>query len=173
YLYQLELTLYHDGELYDTRKEQFGFRTFTTAKNQFLLNEEPVFLTGYVDCCIFPQTGYPVWDKEYYKENFKIVKSYGFNHVRLHGWTAPEPFWQAADEEGMLVQTELPHWSVFYREREKDAPEHVNDFLKRELERVIENLHLHPSFVLLSMGNELTNEEGHPQLNQFVQFARG
>src|SRR5690606_29039787 len=102
YLYQLELTLYHDGELYDTRKEQFGFRTFTTAKNQFLLNEEPVFLTGYVDCCIFPQTGYPVWDKEYYKENFKIVKSYGFNHVRLHGWTAPEPFWQAADEEGML-----------------------------------------------------------------------
>lgn len=172
YLYQLELTLYHDGEIYDTRKETFGLRTFTTNKHQFLLNEEPVFLSGYVDCCIFPQTGYPVWDKEYYKENFRIVKSYGFNHVRLHGWTAPEPFWQAADEEGMLVQTELPHWSNFYRVREDDAPEEVSLFLKRELERVIHNLHLHPSFVLLSMGNELTNQDGHPKLNQFVQFAR-
>ncbi|MFS0880554.1 glycoside hydrolase family 2 protein [Metabacillus niabensis] len=172
YLHEIEISIYQNGHLYDVRKQSFGFRTFTTRENQFLLNDTPVFLTGYVDCCIFPQTGYPVWDKQYYKENFKIVKSYGFNHVRLHGWTAPEPFWLAADEEGILVQTELPHWSVFYRERGHDAPEEVHSFLKRELKRIIDNLHLHPSFVLLSMGNELTNEEGHLQLNQFVQYAR-
>ncbi|WP_163536306.1 sugar-binding domain-containing protein [Gracilibacillus sp. YIM 98692] len=172
YLYKLELKLKHEETEYDQKEYSFGFRSFETSKNQFLLNEQPIFLTGYVDCCIFPQTGYPIWDKEHYLKQFKTVKSYGFNHVRLHGWNPPEPFWEAADETGMLVQTELPHWSQFYRAREKDAPEEVQQFFKRELENLLNILHTHPSFVMLSLGNELTSEEGHNQLNELVRYAR-
>ncbi|KRG17015.1 hypothetical protein ACA29_01280 [Lederbergia galactosidilytica] len=65
---------------------------------------------------------------------FRIVKGYGFNHVRLHGWTPPKPFWEAADLEGMLVQTELPHWSKQYLNRRKSANNETHGFLKRELE---------------------------------------
>ncbi len=172
YLYHAEIVLLYNGKQYDTKSVRFGLRTISTENNQILLNEIPVFLTGYVDCCIFPQTGYPEWDIEHYRKQFSVVKSYGFNHVRLHGWTPPEPFWQAADEAGMLVQTELPHWSKQYTKSESQAPEEVHTFLTRELKRVIRSLKNHPSFVMLSMGNELIAEDGHPQLNELVYLAR-
>lgn len=172
YLYELELVLTHDGDIYDRQRSKFGFRTIDTSDNQILLNGKPVFLTGYVDCCIFPQTGYPVWDIDYYRKQFKTVKEYGFNHVRLHGWNPPEPFWRAADEEGMLVQTELPNWSQSYNNNTEKADSDLHAFLKEELKRIIESLNAHPSFVMLSMGNELISEEGHFQLNQLVKFAR-
>ncbi|MBS4197750.1 glycoside hydrolase family 2 protein [Lederbergia citri] len=172
YLYDVELELKHNNEQYDLKKITFGFREIRTEGKHILLNEKPIFLTGYVDCCIFPQTGYPVWDIEFYKKQFKIVKSYGFNHVRLHGWTPPEPFWEAADQEGMLVQTELPHWSQEFLIRKKEANQETSEFLKRELKRIIQALHKHPSFMMLSMGNELISVEGHNQLNEFVRLAR-
>lgn len=172
YLYTIETSLLYEDQEYDLHQTTFGFRSIHTSKNQILINNEPVFLTGYVDCCVFPQTGYPVWDKQHYKKQFKIAKSYGFNHVRLHGWSPPEPFWEAADESGMLVQTELPHWSGFYRDRKIEAPEKVQHFFNRELAKLIENLNNHPSFVMLSMGNELISEEGHSQLNELVRYAR-
>lgn len=151
---------------------RFGLRTINVEGNAILLNGNHLFLRGYVDCCIFPQTGYPVWDIEHYRHQFRIAKSYGFNHVRLHGWIAPEPFWQAADEEGMIVQAELPHWSLFYRDSSIEAPIEVHSFLQRELEQIITMLNHYPSWVLLSMGNELISADGHPQLNELVQIAR-
>lgn len=172
YLYQLKLTLIQNNKQYAQKIIPFGLREIQTAHRQILLNGEPIFLTGYVDCCIFPQTGYPVWDKDHYKRQFQIVKEYGFNHVRLHGWTPPKPFFEAADEEGMLVQTELPHWGLAYRNRRKNAPEDVHQFLKSELERVIKLLHTHPSFVMFSLGNELIGIEGHPQLNELIRYAK-
>lgn len=174
HLYQLELVLIDNetDRVYDQQALTFGLRTIQTDTRQIILNGEPIFLTGYVDCCIFPQTGYPIWDKATYKKQFKIVKEYGFNHVRLHGWTPPKPFFEAADEEGILVQTELPHWGRAYIERKKMASDEVHQFLKRELERIITLLHTHPSFVMLSLGNELSSKEGHPQLNELVQYAR-
>ncbi len=132
-----------------------------------------MFLRGYVDCCIFPQTGYPVWDIEHYRRQFAIAKSYGFNHVRFHSWTPPEPLWQAADEAGMLAQTELPHWSRFYDHAEVEPPAEVHGFLTRELERILPALNPHPSWVMLSNGNELIeNADGHPRLTELVERAK-
>jgi beta-galactosidase len=130
------------------------------------------FLRGYVDCCIFPRTGYPVWDVTEYRRQLQMARAHGFNHVRLHGWTPPPPFWQAADEVGMLVQTELPHWSRFYRQSEVAPPAEVADFLWMELRRVIARLNAHPSWIMLSLGNELIGPDGHPELNRMVAAAR-
>ena len=113
----------------DAQTARVGLREIRVEGKQILLNGQPIFLRGYVDCCIFPQTGYPSWDIEHYRRQFAIAQSYGFNHVRCHSWTPPEPFWQAADEAGMLVQTELPHWSRFYDHAEIDPPEDVHEFL--------------------------------------------
>ncbi|WP_058308437.1 glycoside hydrolase family 2 protein [Gracilibacillus massiliensis] len=170
YFYQVELI--DNQQIIQTEEIRFGVRSFSTKDQQFLINDTPVFLNGYVDCCVFPQTGYPVRDKEHYHMQFQTAKRYGFNHVRLHGWTPPEPFWEAADEEGMLVQTELPQWSVYYRERDLDAPEDVHTFYKKELEIILKKLYHHPSFVMLAMGNELISQEGHPQLNELVEYAK-
>ncbi|MCA9915601.1 MAG: hypothetical protein KC496_19740, partial [Anaerolineae bacterium] len=107
---------------------------------------------------------YPFWDIDHYRHQFRIARSYGFNHVRLHSWTPPEPFWQAADELGMLVQTELPNWSEFYRADDTEPPADVQHFMMNELEQIVAALNLHPSGVMFSNGNELISPEGHHHL---------
>ncbi len=172
FLYDVQFALEQAGEVIDGVTVRTGLREISTRGRQILLNGQPVFLRGYVDCCIFPLTGYPSWDIEHYRRQFRIVRSYGFNHVRLHSWTPPEPFWQAADEYGMLVQTELPHWSKHYTEAEREPAPEVHQFLSRELEGIIEALNLHPSWVMFSNGNELVGPEGHPRLTELMERGR-
>jgi len=164
FLYNVTVTLKQDNQVIDQLETRVGLREIATRGRQILLNGKPVFLRGYVDCSIFPQTGYPSWDVDHYRRQFQIARSYGFNHVRLHSWTAPEPFWQAADEAGMLVQSELPHWSQFYINSAVQPPENVHGYFLNELERIVDALNLHPSWVLFSNGNELIGADGHPAL---------
>ncbi|WP_440112763.1 glycoside hydrolase family 2 protein [Paenibacillus sp. QZ-Y1] len=171
-LYRAMISLHDDVQELDRMEQTFGMRSFAAKGKQLELNSIPVFLRGYVDCCIFPLTGYPVWDKDHYVQQFRIARSYGFNHVRLHGWSAPEPFWEAADEEGMLVQAELPHWSRLFENRDHSAPAEVLSYLTQELDGLLQSLHKHPSFVMFSMGNELIGANGHPELNELVNRAR-
>lgn len=154
-LYKAVIRLCNGEQELDRLEQSFGVRSFATNGKQLELNGTPVYLRGYVDCCIFPLTGYPVWDKEHYLQQLRIARSYGFNHVRLHGWSAPEPFWEAADEAGMLVQAELPHWSRFFELSDQSAPAEVLSYLTQELDGLLQSLHRHPSFVMFSMGNEL------------------
>ncbi|XID92018.1 glycoside hydrolase family 2 protein [Paenibacillaceae bacterium WGS1546] len=171
-LYEAEFVLKRDGAEVDRVTRRVGLRLLTASGQRLELNGKPVWLRGYVDCCVFPLTGYPVWDKAHYDRQFRIAKAYGFNHVRLHGWNAPEPFWEAADEAGMLVQTELPHWSGHYRTRGEAPPADVDAFFEAELARIYERLNAHPSFVLFSLGNELIDDNGHERLNELVRLAR-
>ncbi|MBA3868522.1 MAG: hypothetical protein H0X30_05165 [Anaerolineae bacterium] len=164
FLYNISVNLKQGDRVIDQFETLIGLREISTRGKQILLNGKPVFLRGYVDCSIFPQTGYPSWDIEHYRRQLQIARSYGFNHVRLHSWTAPEPFWQAADEVGMLVQAELPHWSRFYTDSAVQPPETVHHYLLAELERIVEVLNLHPSWVMFSNGNELIGPDGHPAL---------
>ncbi len=171
-LYEAEFLLKQGENTLDRVTRRTGLRRLAASGKRLELNGKPVWLRGYVDCSVFPLTGYPVWDKAHYERQFRIARSYGFNHVRLHGWNAPKPFWEAADESGMLVQTELPHWSAHYQPRGAKPPEEVDAFLQAELERIYESLNAHPSFVLFSMGNELTEDNGHERLNELARYAR-
>ncbi|MBI1282673.1 MAG: hypothetical protein GC179_31400 [Anaerolineaceae bacterium] len=172
FLYNLTVTLKKDDKVIHQLEKRVGLREISTQGKQILLNGKPVFLRGYVDCCIFPLTGYTSWDIEHYRRQFRIARSYGFNHVRLHSWTAPEPFWQAADELGMLVQSELPHWSKFYTDSAVQPPEAVHHYLLRELELIVEALNLHPSWVMFSNGNELIGADGHPALTALSKHGK-
>jgi len=172
FLYDVEFILEQGDTVVDSINSRTGLREISTQGQHILLNGKPVFLRGYVDCCIFPQTGYPSWDIEHYRRQFTIARSYGFNHVRLHSWTPPEPFWQAADECGMLVQTELPHWSKHYIAVDVRPPEAVHQFLTRELEAIVSELSLHPSWVMFSNGNELVGAEGHPGLLELAAYGK-
>lgn len=171
-LYEAEFLLKRGNAVADRTTRRVGLRLLTASGKRLLLNGKPVWLRGYVDCCIFPLTGYPAWDKAHYERQFRIAKSYGFNHVRLHSWTAPEPFWEAADEAGMLVQAELPHWSAHYQPRGGEPPADVDAFLEAELKRIYESLNAHPSFVLFALGNELVEDNGHERLNELVRLAK-
>lgn len=108
YLYTLDVRLYKEDEELDYYTTTFGVREFATDGDKFTLNGKPIFLRGYIDDCVFPNTLAPPVDKSVYLERFKTARKYGFNFARCRSWAPPKDYLDAADETGIMLQVELP-----------------------------------------------------------------
>lgn len=149
-LYKLSVRLFVDDVIYDAQMASFGLRHFDTRGTQFTNNGEVVFLRGKNDVCIFPLTGYPAMETDDWRRLYRIAKSYGINHYRFHSYTPPRAAFEAADLEGMYIQTELPNWSQMAA---KDTA--AIAFQEREGQAILDAYGNHPSLVMVSLGNEL------------------
>ena len=155
FLYKLRISLTGtvDGsDFYDKKADTFGIRLLGVKGHKFTLNGRNIYLRGNVDCCIFPLTGYPPMNIDGWLKVIRTIKSYGMNHIRFHSWCPPEAAFMAADNEGMILQIEAPLWDgdgqiALLPKRAK--------FIQKEVRRIIDIYGNHPSFCLLSMGNEL------------------
>jgi len=131
------------------RTVRFGMRKFAARGTQFTMNGRTVFLRGTLECSVFPLTGYPPTDVAWWRRIFRIVKSYGLNFVRFHSWCPPEAAFAAADVEGVMFQVEGPMTSVSAGiDPKRDA------FVEAELKRIVDTYGNHPSFCLMTLGNE-------------------
>ena len=81
-----------------------------------------------------------------------ICQSYGFNFMRFHSWCPPEAAFAAADELGFLFQIELPLWTMDTPPFGKDPSR--DQYIREELNRILDAYGNHPSFGLMAMGNE-------------------
>ena len=90
-----------------------------------------------------------------WKEMLLKYRSYGINFVRFHSHCEPEAAFAAADELGMLLQPELSHWDP------KDAfgTEESYRYYRAELVDLLKTYANHPSFVMLTLGNELQAQD--------------
>jgi hypothetical protein len=136
---------------FDAASTRFGLRELKVERGRFLLNGKPIFLRGYGDDCIFPNTIAPPADREEYRRRLQVVKDYGFNYARHHSWVPPEEYLDAADELGVMVQPEFP---IAYRWDLATTPEGKRFYLE-QWEEVIKLQRNHPSIVTWCMGNEL------------------
>ena len=127
-----------------------GLRQVDTRDGKLLVNDEPVFLRGALECCIFPLTGCPPTDKEGWRKVFETAKEWGLNHLRFHSWCPPNAAFEVADEMGFYLGVELPVWAT-----NLGSDSTVYDFLRHEYESIVRNYGNHPSLCLLSVGNEL------------------
>jgi hypothetical protein len=148
----------------DVTTEIFGMRSFKGSGNQFSWNGRTAFLRGTHDGMGFPLTGYPAMDVESWIRIYQTLKAYGLNHVRFHSVCPPEAAFTAADLEGIIVQAELPAWGDI----KESAP--GTAFLRAELIRIIKAYGNHPSFALMSMGNEHSGDW--TVLGDFVDMAK-
>ncbi len=128
----------------------FGLRYLEARDGRIFLNGHPVFLRGTVEDCTFPLTFAPPAQRDAWDRIFQIAKSYGLNHMRFHSFCPPEAAFDAADRAGFLLQIELAGSSC---PDHLEAPEDTA-FLRRELERILASYGGHPSFGMVSMGNE-------------------
>jgi beta-galactosidase len=151
YLYRARIRLLSDSKLADTRTVRFGMREFKVANGKFLLNGKPIFLRGYGDDCIFPNTICPPSDKSELHRRLALAREYGFNYVRHHSWMPPEEYLEAADELGMMLQPEFP---FAYRWDLPTTPEAQRAALE-QWQAMIRLHRNHPSIVTWCMGNEL------------------
>lgn len=146
----------------------YALRNFIAEGQHFKLNDRTIFLRGNLDCCVFPKTGYPPMTVKEWKDYLGIMKDYGMNHIRFHSWCPPEAAFTAADELGMIFQIEPPLWDGYGL-----VGSDINRaaYILREADRIVDTYGNHPSFCLMSMGNEL-GEGNDPYLAYLVDYLK-
>lgn len=150
-LYKLEVRI----KGYDTQSLNFGLRNFTVQGTQFAVNGQKTFLRGKHDACVFPLIGHTAMDISTWRHYFQVAKSYGINHYRFHSWCPPKACFDAADIEGIYLQPELPIWGFL-----KKDDNYLISYLRKEGINIQSEYGNHPSFVMLSLGNELSGDAG-------------
>ena len=164
-LYRLEVAF--EGGDHATREKkvvQFGLRDFRAEGTRFVVNDRPIFLRGTLECAIFPKTGYASTDVTEWKRIFKVCKSYGLNHVRFHSWCPPEAAFDAADQEGIYLYVECCAWTRVGNGKAFDQ------WLYQESDRIVAAYGNHPSFCMMSYGNEPSGDNQSKFLGEFVQY---
>lgn len=141
-----------DGDVYETT---FGLRDVRTVGRRLLINGRETFLRGKVDNLLYPKTGYAPTDVASWMTILGIAKEYGINHYRYHTACPPDAAFTAADLLGVYMSPELPFWGTVAEEGEEGYDERERDFLFQEGFRLLREYGHHPSFLWLSLGNEL------------------
>ncbi len=167
-----------EGNLYDftvsldgmeSKTVSFGARDFRAENGRLTLNGRRIFLRSEANCAVFPETGYIPLDAEAWRDILRRYKAYGVNCLRFHSHCPPEAAFTAADELGMLMQPELSHWNPV----DAFASEEAKSYYETELTQILKTLANHPSFVMLTLGNELhANAAGHAFMNHLLEKAK-
>lgn len=181
-LYELKVSLHGtflsgkiQGELFapDFRSEKsviFGVRDFgADSGGRLTLNGRRIFLRSEANCAVYPETGYCPMSVDEWMEILTTYQSYGVNCVRFHSHCPPEAAFTAADRLGMLMQPELSHWNP----RDAFETEESFAYYRTELTGILRMLANHPSFVMLTLGNELhASQKGHDRMKELLETAR-
>jgi hypothetical protein len=166
-IYQLHLKL-TAGKEEDQTFVDFGMREFRVDGTRFTINGRPVFLRGTLECAIFPLTGYPPTDKDYWQKIYTAVKDHGLNHVRFHSWCPPKVAFTTADEMGIYLQVEASSWPNHSTELGSGLP--IDQYIWEESKRIIDVYGNHPSFVLMASSNEPGGPNREQFLSEYVQY---
>jgi hypothetical protein len=147
----------------------FGLRDIGVDGTQFTVNRRRTFLRGTLECAIFPATGHPPTDVASWERIIRIAKAHGLNHIRFHSWCPPEAAFEAADRLGFYYYVEAASWANQSTVLGAGLP--VDDWVRRETDRILRAYGNHPSFVLMSQGNEPGGRSA-PYLAEWVTANR-
>ncbi|MCK5277981.1 MAG: beta-glucuronidase, partial [Cyclobacteriaceae bacterium] len=146
----------------------FGMRKFEIDGTRFSVNGRPTFLRGTLECAIFPKTGYPPTDVNAWKRIINVAKSHGLNHMRFHSWCPPEAAFTAADQLGFYLQVECSSWANQSTRLGDGLP--VDKFVYDESERIVKMYGNHPSFCMMTYGNEPRGKDLMNYLADFINY---
>ncbi|MCR5006841.1 MAG: hypothetical protein K6A77_13160 [Clostridiales bacterium] len=168
----------YEGNLYTlqaalgdySKAVDFGLRTFSWNRDgRFTLNGRVIFIRSEANCCEFPETGHAPMTVPEWLDVLKTYRSYGINCMRFHSHCPPEAAFTAADQLGMLMQPELSHWNP----RNAFESPFSRDYYFAEAQEIVRTLADHPSFVMLTFGNELwAGPEGHVIMHELIHLLQ-
>ncbi len=147
------------------RTVTFGLREVAVAGKQIAVNGRRIYLRGTLECCIFPQHGYPPTDVGSWKRVLRVARAHGLNHLRFHSWCPPEAAFVAADELGFYYQVECSTWSFQFNQGTA-----LDTWIYAESERIVKAHGNHPSFLLMVPSNEPGGRDSASFLGKFVAY---
>lgn len=155
YLYTCQATLLQGGTVIDTAKSSFGIRTLSWGKDGFLVNNNPFLFRG---ACIHHDNGVlgacGFHDAEF--RRVRILKEAGFNAIRSSHNPISKAMLDACDKLGMYVIDEAFDMWLIKKNPYDYAGEKFSKWWKDDIAAMISKDYNHPSVVMYSIGNEIT-----------------
>jgi beta-glucuronidase len=180
YLYQLTVQAHSGGNIVDEYSVNVGVRTVRVEGNQFLINNEPFYFTGFGmhEDHVVKGKGH---DNAFLVNDFELLKWVGANSFRTSHYPYAEEVMDYADRHGIVIIDETaavglnqnfagmfggPKLPTF-------GPETANDKTQANLMQAVRELIArdknHPSVVMWSITNE--SETGVPEAVPFFKPA--
>ena len=148
-LYELEITLFCEGVLMDRHATRFGFRTFETEGNRFLLNGKPYLLRG---ANHFPHSLRPN-DREHARRFIALAREGNVRAARFHVVPLTQAWVEETDRQGLLVSFEgIWPWLML-----RGAPPSTAllDIWLKDFLSLVRKYRNHPSLILWTINNEM------------------
>lgn len=161
FLYDMKITLEHNGQPVDQVKSYFGMRKISLGKDgegitRLFLNNEPLFQFGPLDQGFWPDGLYTAPTDAALKSDIQKTKRWGFNMIRKHVKVEPQRWYYWCDKLGMLVWQDMPSGDGHIKPSEPDisrVAQSAYDY-KIALRRMINGHYNHPSIVVWVPFNE-------------------
>jgi hypothetical protein len=162
FLYDLQITVIHNGVTNDYVTSYFGMRKISIQKvngvPQIFLNNQPYFELGPLDQGFWPDGIYTAPTDAALKYDLQMEKALGFNTVRKHIKVERQRWYYWADKLGLLVWQDMPSCNS-YTTNTNPPPVNANQFIM-ELTNMV---HMHwnsPSIIMWDIFNESQGQEG-------------
>lgn len=161
-LYQVTGRLMESGRCVHEVQIPFGFRQIEFDDQGFLrLNGKVVKIRGCNRHESLPGFGNALPDAVHVQDA-ALIKSMGFNAVRLSHYPQNKAFLNACDELGLLVYAEIASWKTV----------RTGTWLVaacRQLEAMIRRDRNHPSIILWGLGNESRSKKAFARMTEVVR----
>ena len=166
-LYVMQVDVHGPKGLQDRYATRFGFRTLAIEGDKLLLNGEAVRLPGVE----YMPGSYPDYGMaepvEVMAEAVRLMKELNCVITRFH-WQQDERILDMMDEQGILVQEELPWW-----QQPGDPDPEQEALLKHQLDRMIERDYNRPSILSWGVSNEVYHNTDKSIYRRMIDHARG
>ena len=169
-LYRVDGALVTDNGVSDAVSFRVGFLKLSTRGKHFCINGDPYYMRGTGEFISNPETGCPDTHRGRWRKKLKALRDYGYNYVRCQSFVPTPEYFDAADELGILVQSEMgmlggwgghSPWHVY--QWPKPIPRY-REALRRQWNAVVLRDVNHPSANLYCMSNELGGDTVYPRV---------
>lgn len=148
FLYDLILEVLDGEQVIDRVRSYAGLRKVQVEGNQFLLNNEPLYLRLVLDQGFYPDGIWTAPSDAALRGDIELALAAGFNGARLHQKVFEERFHYWADKLGYLTWGESSSWGMDLKDRLS-----ARNFLNEWREIVMRDRN-HPSIIAWTPFNE-------------------